>query len=129
MTGVLEVDVIQVVHDGLVTRMPGVRVLTRTGTDLADVLPTLQVLRTGGPDDGYVLDIPTLALHGFAATDQAANALLYQTGTALRAMDGVVIDGAVITRVVKIGGPSWAPYTNLAVRHAVSLYQLYIKAA
>jgi len=129
MPNVLEADVTTVLQSWLTGNLAGVRVGTETPANLADVLPFLQHFRIGGGDDGYALDAPTVALHAFAASSPAANTLLYQAGTALRAMRGVVIAGAVVTRVAKIGGPSWAPYTNPAIRHSVSLYQIRIKTA
>lgn len=129
MTGVLEVDAAQLAHDILASALTGTRIVGETPANLQDVLPVVQVLRVGGPDDGVILDMPTIAVHAFAATQQAANALCAQAGTAFRDARGQVVNGAVATKVRKLGGPNWAPYTNQAVKHAVSLYQLRVKVA
>jgi hypothetical protein len=131
MSAVLEVDVTAVLQSWFATDLEGVRVGTETPADPNGTLawlPFLQHFRIGGPDDGYVLDIPTIALHGFDRTAAGANGLLLRAGTSLRDMRGVRINNAVVTRVRKLGGPSWAASTNPAVKHAVSLYQLRVKA-
>lgn len=126
MTAALEVDAvaftIAVLADAGIAR-----VASRRPSDLAAQLPFIQVYRMGGPDDGYVLDAPTMVLHGFAATDQAANAVLYSAGTVLRAARGVPRGGAVLSWVRKLSGPFWADYVDPAVRHAVVNYELRIK--
>lgn len=129
MTNVLEVDVVQVLHDWLTTQLDGVRVVSTTPADLAQQVPLLRVLRIGGPDDGVILDSPTVAIHAFTTSAPTANALLYQVNTALRAARGVIISGAVITQVRKLGGPSWAPTAEQKLAHSVSTYQIRIKVA
>ena len=132
MTNVLEVDVDAIVQAWFVADLTGVRIGTVTPADPNGTLtwlPFLQHYRIGGGDDGYVLDAPMIALHGFASTQPAANGLLYQARSSLRRARGVVVDGAVITLVRTIGGPSWAPTTNPAVRHATATFQMFVKIA
>jgi hypothetical protein len=132
VTNVLEVDVDAVLQAWLNADLTGVRVGTVTPADPNGTLtwlPFVQHYRIGGGDDGYALDAPMIAMHGFAGTQFAANGLLYQARASLRRARGVVIDGAVITSIRTIGGPSWAPNTNPAVRHSAATFQLQIKTA
>lgn len=135
MTNALHVDVTQFVLEVL-----GPANLARCGTELPNkleaALPVIQVIRTGGPNDGVVLDIPTIVLHAYAATSaggqKAANTLLYQAFGVLQAARGqlVMVDEApaVMTALRLLGGPFVAAYENQNVRHAVSTIQPRIKA-
>jgi hypothetical protein len=127
VTAALEVDAVAFVIGVLTDAGVAQRVATDVPADLTAGLPMVRVLRMGGPDDGVIVDEPTMVLHAFAASDQAANTVLYQAGSALRAARGVVRGGAVLVWCRKLGGPFWAGYDNPAVRHAVSNYQLRIK--
>lgn len=133
----LEVDctrfIVAALYGGVVEPETGrtARIVTELPNKLTDVLPVIQVFRIGGPNDGVVLDSPTITLHGFAATQQQANRLLHVAYTTLRLALGrvITVDGgdAVLARVRVLGGPSWAPYENTALRHAVSTVQARIK--
>lgn len=127
MSAALEIDV----TGWLIARLaaPGVTVDSRTPDDLQAHLPFIRPVRVGGPDDGYVLDIPTMVFHCFAATDAAANALAYTVAGELRNLIGVVADGAVITKVRKLGGPAWNYSANPAVSEALLTMQLRMKTA
>lgn len=127
MTDQLEVDV----TGWVITRLGGIlvaRVGSKMPADLANQLPFVRVVRSGGPDDGYAIDFPTVVFHCFAATDEEANTLGYGVAAALRGIVGVPADGAVMGRPRKIGGPTWAAYENTAVSHSVLTMQLPIKA-
>lgn len=128
----LQVDATQVVVDVLAAALDA-RVLTNLPADnpagsFMAGLPYVRPIRIGGPDDGHVLDSATFTIHTFATTDQEANALSYQAVAALRAATAVV-DGAVITQVNKLGGPSWAGTDNQALHHAATNVQIRIKIA
>lgn len=137
MTAALEVDCVKFLQTVLfeavtdpVTSLVA-RIVTETPAALAEAVPVVQVIRTGGPDDGRVLDIPTVALHGFVLAPNQGNRLLIAAIAALRAAIGRVVtvdDGqAVMTRLRVLGGPSYAAYENTALRHRVSLIQPRIK--
>jgi hypothetical protein len=102
------------------------RVGAETPADLETQVPFLRVLRIGGPDDGVILDEPTMAFHGFAASQKAANQLCYETKAAVYALRGVVRSGAVLTIARTLSGPSWADVTNQNLAHAVLLMQARI---
>lgn len=125
----LEIDETQVVVDILTTGLTPARVVTELPADLETQVPLVRVFRIGGADDGYVLDQPLFAVHAFAKSQADSDALCRQAGTMLRAARGVVTDGGVITRVRKTGGPTWAAVDNQQLRHSVSLYRVYVKAA
>lgn len=105
------------------------RVVTELPVDLETQIPLVRVLRIGGPDDGYALDIPTMAVHAFAADQITTDALCRDAIAALRTARGVPTLGAVITRIEKLSGPSWAAVDNQQLRHSVMLLQLRIKSA
>lgn len=122
MTAPLAVDV----TGWLVARLQesGVaRFVTETPGNLADVMPLVRVERTGGPDDGYTLDIPTVVFHCFHGSDLLSRRLAYQVITHVYGLRDQLADGAVVTRVRKLGGPFRAAYENPAVRHHVVTMQ------
>lgn len=130
----LQIDCTAFTRGLLAEALTDVTVLTELDADgpagsFVAGLPYLRVLRIGGPDDGYALDIPTMGLHAFAANEGAAVQVCIQAVAALRSALGVVFQGAQITRVRKLGGPSYASADNPSVRHQVTLVQLRIKAA
>lgn len=132
----LEVDCTQFVLEVLAP-LNLARIVTELPNKLEAALPVLQVVRVGGPNDAVILDIPTFSLHAYTAAaaggQKAANMLLQRAFTGLHAAASDVIpvdDGfAVLTRARMLGGPTWAPYDNPAVRHAVSTIQAHIKVA
>lgn len=108
------------------------RVVTELPGKVELVLPVLQVIRVGGPNDRIVTDMPTFAVHGFAAKQKDAYVLLLKAFTVLTAAVGrvVTVDGgrAVMSRVDNVGGPAWASTVNPDYRHAVSTIQARIRA-
>lgn len=127
MTLPLEVDATSLCRTLLAAAMPSARVVTVLPSTL--VPPVVQVFRIGGPDDGVMLDLPTIAVHAYTADEAQANQLCYQAGTVLRNARGAVVGGAVITRVRKLSGPYRAETSDQNLRHAVSLFQVYVKTA
>ena len=138
MSAALEVDCTAFIYAALFqavtepTSAEVARIVTELPNKLdATTLPIIQLFRVGGPNDSRVLDIPTMTLHGYAATQQQANRVLYAAFARLRDVVGQVftVDGgrAVMTRVRLLGGPAWAGYENPNVRHAVSTIQPRIK--
>lgn len=137
MTAALEVDctgfVVAALFEAVTEPTSGdvARIVTELPNTLENSLPVVQVYRIGGPNDGRVLDMPTMTVHGFAASRQKAERLLYAAQAALRAKIGTVVtlDGgnAVMTHLRVLGGPSWAAYANTNVRHSVLTIQPRIK--
>lgn len=131
MTAPLTVDV----TGWLITRLAAALTATVDSETPGDTVgnsswvPFVRVVRIGGPNDGYILDIPTVAFHCFAASQQAANQLGYTVISTVNALRGAVHDGAVITRTATLSGPSWAAVENQNLRHTVVLMQIRIKTA
>lgn len=101
----------------------GVRVVTETPSDITGSL--VQLVRVGGPDDDYGLDVATVHVNAFALTRAAANTLAEQVRTALReALPGTRLPGLVVSRVQTISGPAWLPYVDTNVRVFRAAYQL-----
>lgn len=127
MTAVLEPDVQKIAYDVLSAALTA-RIVGDTPANLADVLPVLRVFRIGGPGDTYgVFDDATIAMHGFATDQQGANLLCRQAMQALFNARGNTYANGAVMRVRKLSGPTWAPYDNQGVRHAVTLVQLTVK--
>lgn len=137
MTAALEVDctgfIVAALFQAVTEPTSGdvARIVTELPNTLDGSQPVIRIVRVGGPNDGRVLDIPTVVLHGFAGSRQKAERLLYAAQTALRNKIGTVValDGgnAVMTHLRVLGGPSYAAYENQNVRHAVMTIQPRIK--
>lgn len=131
----LAVDVTALLLTGLRTQLGiGVRFGTETPKDLETAGPIVQVVRAGGGDDGIILDTATIVLDCFAAKSATEPAsvvsreLAYSVVAAMYALRGQVINGGVITRVQKIGGPVPLPYDNVAVRRQALTFQVAVKS-
>lgn len=129
MANVLEVDVTGLVIGVIASASIAAGVDSDTPDNLASVLPFARVTRQGGPNDGHRLDVPTMVIHGFGASRQAAQLLLMQCNTALRNAIGQVINGATISAVHTLAGPADASYENPGVAHAFTTLQLHVKDA
>jgi hypothetical protein len=127
MVAPLEVDVTGWFIRQLGARLTGVRVLAETPAKIEAHLPVVRIVGLGGPDDGLVIDSPSVAFHCFAADQAAANALALRTSTAIRALRGVPVDGAVVIFTQKRGGPTPNFHDNPAIREAVVIHQISIK--
>jgi hypothetical protein len=129
---VLEVDCTQFVIEVLAAANFA-RICTELPAKAENVLPIVQVVQAGGSNDGVILDRPQFALHGYAETGKAADAVLRQAFTVLRLAVGRVIevDGqrAVMAGITHHGGPTVAAAENPKLRHRVALVQARIKVA
>lgn len=108
-----------------------VRALTDLPSDLADVLPVVQIVRIGGPsnDDNPRFDMPTISVDSYAADRATAIALAETVDDALRIqLPGQTLSRSTITRVQTVTGPSWRPYDNTSLRRVGASYRLYIKS-
>ncbi|GHD70132.1 hypothetical protein GCM10010317_076780 [Streptomyces mirabilis] len=103
-----------------------VRVLTDLPANLGDVLPVVQVQRVGGYDDGFRLDRALVDIDVYAATREAASALMAQTRSLLLTeLRGVATDTAVFTVARTIAAPAWRPYENPALRRFGASFEIY----
>lgn len=126
MTAPLTVDV----TGWLIARLKSAltaRVGAETPADLEAQVPFVRVVRVGGPNDGFILDVPTMVFHCFATDQQGANQLGYQVIQAVMGARAVAVDGAVLTRVRTLSGPTWAAADSQALRHAAVTMQTRIK--
>lgn len=108
----------------------GVRFATDTPADLETVLPLGTFVRVGGPsdDNNPRFDMPTVAVDCYAANRGAALVFAEDVDEALRiTLPGTTLNGATITRVQTITGPSWRPYDNTSLRRVGMTYRFYIK--
>lgn len=103
------------------------RAAAETPTDLAQQVPFVRVVRVGGPNDGVILDVPTMVFDCYATSQQAANTLAYQVIDEVRRLVGVVSGGAVITQLRTLSGPAWASTADQGLRRAVLTLQPRIK--
>jgi hypothetical protein len=107
-----------------------VRVVTDTPSNLAQVLPVIQVQRFGGAETAPGIDIANIDVDVYAATRSAANTLAERARYALTlSLPGRQVGGATISRVATISGPSWRPYDNTALRRVGATYQLTVHAS
>jgi hypothetical protein len=107
-----------------------VRASTETPPDLGGQLPWLQVVRIGGPYDGYRIDRPTVDIAAFDATGPEASALAAQVQVLMHEQFARgQVGSAVISRVETVTGPHWVPYDNPAMRRYEATYRLAVHPA
>lgn len=112
------------------TNLDGVSASTETPDDLGDSLPWLQVVRVGGPYDGFRRDQPTVDIAAFADTSTAASALASQVQHLLHERFArSVTGGAVISRAETTTGPHWVPYDNPGMRRYEATYRFVVHPA
>ncbi|MFD9276933.1 hypothetical protein ACFWD7_06520 [Streptomyces mirabilis] len=125
MTAVGSVDV-EAELIGWLDTVLDARVLTDLPADLGSVLPVVQVQRVGGYDDGFRLDRALVDIDVYAATREAASALMAQTRSKLLTeLRGVATDTAVFTVARTIAAPAWRPYENPALRRFGASFEIY----
>ncbi|MFE1321592.1 hypothetical protein [Kitasatospora phosalacinea] len=109
---------------------PAAAVTTELDNTLLGTLPTIQVQRVDGDDDGFRLDRPLVDIDVYAADRAAASALAGSVRTAmLSQLAGSSRPGAIIGAVRTISAPSWRPYENTALRRSGATYELYLHPA
>jgi len=110
----------------LAARNPDATVRDDLDNDLADELPTIQVTRVGGDDDGFRLDRALVDIDVYAATrGQAAELAALVRGQLLTDLSGTATDTAVFGRITTTAAPSWRPYENTAVRRYGATYEVF----
>jgi hypothetical protein len=109
--------------------LAGMRVVTDTPSNLASLLPVVQVTRFGGGDHSVALDVANIDVDTYAATRQGAAELAEQVRYALLfILPGQNNKGVVVTRTDTLIGPSWRAYENTALRRFGATYQLTVHA-
>ena len=107
----------------------GVRVVTDTPSNLALVLPVVQITRYGGTDTVPGLDRATVDVDAYAANRTAAAMLAERVRYGLRfVLQGQQVGDITVSRVETIVGPSWRPYDNTALRRFGASYSLTLHA-
>jgi hypothetical protein len=108
----------------------GVHASTETPPDLDDYLPWLQVVRIGGPYDGFRRDQPTVDIAAFAATGPTASDLALRVQEAIHTqLWGATTGGAVFSRVETRVGPHGVPYDNPGMRRYEATYAFVTRPA
>lgn len=94
--------------------------------NLLDELPTVQVQRVAGDDDGFRLDRALADVDVYAATRGAAAQLsAVIRGLLLTQLRGSVTDTAVIGMVRTVAAPGWRPYEDLGLRRYGATYEIF----
>ncbi|MBB1253171.1 hypothetical protein H3146_07275 [Streptomyces sp. OF3] len=128
MAAVGDVDVEVLLIGWLQQRLgPGVVVRDELDNNLLNELPTVQVQRAGGGDDGFRLDRPVVDTNAYATSRGAALALCQQVRRLLLTeLRGSKAGPAVVGYITTISAPTVRPYENLALRRAGATYQMHI---
>lgn len=94
--------------------------------DLLNELPTWQVQRVGGDDDGIRLDRALVDIDVYDLTREAAlaQAKLIR-GWLLRHLRGSATAGAVFGRVGTVSAPVVRPYENISLRRVGATYEIF----
>ncbi|MFB7647128.1 hypothetical protein ACFC0S_16750 [Streptomyces sp. NPDC056084] len=126
MAAVGSVDVEAVLIAWLTARLPGAVVRAELDNNLANELPTVQVERAAGDDDGFRLDRALVDVNVYGATRGDA-VLLSATvrGLLLTDLRGTATGGAVFGRIATVSAPSWRPYENTSLRRLGAMYEIY----
>lgn len=127
MAAVGSVDV-EVLLIGWLQEQLGDGIVVRDELDnrLLEELPTVQVERVGGTDDGLRLDRALVDIDVYAATrGDAADLAAIIRGLLLR-LPGLTVAGAVVGRVRTESAPAARPYENTGLRRVGGTYSLYL---
>lgn len=106
----------------------GTDVVVRDELDnaLLDELPTVQVQRVAGDDDGVRLDRALVDVDVYAATRSDAAALgATIRGLLLTQLRGSASSSAVFGRISTVSAPSWRPYENTGLRRVGATYEIF----
>lgn len=119
------VEAILVTELGLL--LDGSTVTTELDNDLLAELPTVQVQRLGGDDDGFRLDRPLVDIDVYATTRLQAAQLAEQVRTfLLRTLRGSTTDGATFGLIATVAAPAYRPYENTGLRRCGATYEIYL---
>lgn len=105
----------------------GIVVRDELDNNLLDELPTVQVQRVGGADDGFRLDRALVDIDVYAATRSDAITLAATVrGLLLTQLRGDAHGGAVVSAVSTLSAPAARPYENTGLRRIGATYELNI---
>lgn len=94
--------------------------------ELPNELPTVQIERAGGDDDGFRLDRPLVDVNVYAATRSEAAALSVTVrGLLLTQLRGSKTSAAVFGMVRTVAAPGWRPYENISLRRYGATYEIF----
>lgn len=106
---------------------PEVVVRDEVDNNLLHELPTVQVERIGGGDDGLRLDRALVDVDVYAATRGDATTLAATVrGLLLATLRGSATGAAVFGRVDTVSAPIARPHQNTALRRVGATYQLHV---
>lgn len=119
-------DVEELLIGWLATEL-SVRCVTDLPANVQSILPVVQVTRFGGTDRFPTLDQPHVDIDCYAADRAGAHDIAEQVRSALRfSLRGQTVDGAVVSRVETLTGPSWRPYEDEHLRRFGASYRITI---
>jgi hypothetical protein len=104
----------------------GIVVRDELDNNLLEELPTVQVERVGGTDDGLRLDRALVDIDVYAATRGEALDLAADVRGRLLSLRGSTVGGAVIGLVRTESVPVIRPYENTGLRRVGGTYSLYL---
>lgn len=126
MAAVGSVDVeLELIGRGQV-RFPAAVVRDETDNRLLEELPTIQIQKVGGSDDGIRLDRALVDIDVYHSTRAGAIALAAEVRAwVLTELRGSTSPTAVIGRTGTISAPAIRPYENTALRRVGATYEIY----
>ncbi|MFI0162248.1 hypothetical protein ACH4OH_27945 [Streptomyces albidoflavus] len=124
------VDVELLLTGWLQARLPDTVVRDELDNGLLAELPTVQVQRVGGSDDGLRLDRALVDVDVYAATRADAITLAGTVrGLLLGELRGSADEVAVVGRVATVSPPVVRPYENTSLRRVGATYEIYCHPA
>jgi hypothetical protein len=122
-------DIERLIIDWIKARITAARILTDLPANLADVLPVIQVGRSGGTTPLPRIDVAFVDVDCYAASRDAASTLSRQLhDLMLRTLPGYSTAAATVLSVDTQSGPSWRPYDNTTLRRFGASYDLRVKS-
>jgi hypothetical protein len=126
MAAVGSVDIEAVLIAWLKDRLPGVVVRAELDNNLANELPTVQIERAAGDDDGFRMDRALVDINVYGATRSDASTLsAIVRGLLLTELRGSTTGDAVFGQIATVSAPSWRPYENTGMRRLGAMYEIY----
>lgn len=111
----------------LTAQFDGTVVTTELGNDLLSELPTVQVQRIGGDDDGFRLDRALVDIDVYAASRlQAADLAEQIRSFLLGQLRGSTTSTAAIGRISTVSAPATRPYENVGLRRCGATYEMFL---
>lgn len=108
----------------------GVKCVTELPSNLADVLPVVQVQRIAGADVELTLDQAVVDIDVYAADRASARLLADQVRHDMRLnLHGYTGGGGVVALVEVASGPHWLPYDNTNLRRYQASYRVTVHSA